>query len=173
MTLHTLWYGEATTPGDARWHTAPVRDAATPGGEATTSRRRGEARRFVIDAGVLLHLAERGLKPAPGNELLAPTLIRSEVLSRLHEAVHRGELPDDVARARLEVIWRLRIRLLGDAVLRRRAWDLATRFGWASTHRAEYVALTQLQGDALVTLDEELARAVDGVVQLATIGDLT
>lgn len=88
--------------------------------------------RFVVDAGVLIHLAEHGIEPAAGRELLAPTLIRSEVLSRLHEAVHSGELADDVARARLEAIWRIRVRLLGDAVLRRRAWELATRFGWAS-----------------------------------------
>jgi hypothetical protein len=39
------------------------------------------------------------------------------------------------------------IRLLGDAVLRRRAWDLADQLGWASTYDAEYVALTQLQAD--------------------------
>lgn len=37
--------------------------------------------RFVVDAGVLIHLAEHGIEPAAGRELLAPTLIRSEVLS--------------------------------------------------------------------------------------------
>ena len=59
------------------------------------------------------------------------------------------------------------IRLLGDAVLRRRAWDLADQLGWASTYDAEYVALTQLQADALVTQDGELARRVAGIVALA------
>jgi len=29
------------------------------------------------------------------------------------------------------------IKLLGDAVLRRRAWDLADRLGWASTYEAD------------------------------------
>ena len=61
------------------------------------------------------------------------------------------------------------IRLLGDAVLRRRAWDLAERLGWAETYAAEYVALTQLQADALVTLDAELARRLEGIVTTATI----
>ena len=51
------------------------------------------------------------------------------------------------------------IRLLGDAALRRRAWDLADQLGWAPTYNAEYVALTQLQADAFVTLDVELARS--------------
>jgi predicted nucleic acid-binding protein len=57
----------------------------------------------------------------------------------------------------------------GDAVLRRRAWDLAEQLGWAETYDAEYVALTQLQADAFVTLDAELARRVEGVVPTATI----
>jgi indolepyruvate ferredoxin oxidoreductase alpha subunit len=64
------------------------------------------------------------------------------------------------------------IRLLGDGVLRRRAWDLATTHGWASTYDAEYVALTQLQADALLTRDPELARRVSGIVAIATLEDL-
>ncbi len=63
----------------------------------------------------------------------------------------------------------MRIRLLGDGVLRRRAWDVADRLGWASTYDAEYVALTQLQAVALVTLDPELARIVEGIVATASI----
>jgi indolepyruvate ferredoxin oxidoreductase alpha subunit len=64
------------------------------------------------------------------------------------------------------------IRLLGDAVLRRRAWDLADRLGWASTYDAEYIALTELQADAFVTLDAELARSVEGIVATASIDAL-
>ena len=64
------------------------------------------------------------------------------------------------------------IRLLGDAVLRRRAWELADQLGWASTYDAEYVALTQLQADAFVTLDAELARSVEGIVATASIDAL-
>jgi indolepyruvate ferredoxin oxidoreductase alpha subunit len=74
-----------------------------------------------------------------------------------------------VARDRLARIGRMPIRLLGDAVLRRRAWDLADRLGWASTYNAEYIALTQLQADAFVTLDAELARSVEGIVATASI----
>jgi predicted nucleic acid-binding protein len=66
----------------------------------------------------------------------------------------------------------MRIRLLGDAVLRRRAWYLADQLGWASTYDAEYLALTQLQADAFVTLDARLAHSVDGVVRTATIDAL-
>jgi predicted nucleic acid-binding protein len=104
--------------------------------------------------------------------VLAPTLLRSETLSLLHQAVQRGELGAEVARERLAWIGRMPIRLLGDAVLRRRAWEIADQLGWASTYRAEYVALTQLQADAFVTLDAELARDVRGIVALGSIDAL-
>jgi indolepyruvate ferredoxin oxidoreductase alpha subunit len=64
------------------------------------------------------------------------------------------------------------IRLLGSAVLRRRAWELADQLGWASTYNAEYVALTQLEADAFVTLDAKLARSVKGIVATASIDAL-
>jgi predicted nucleic acid-binding protein len=128
--------------------------------------------RFVIDATVVIHLASEGLEVANGHELVAPTLIRSQVLSSLHESVSRGELDPKIGLARLQAAWRLPIRLLGDAVLRRRAWDLATTLGWAETHAAEYLALTQLQGDAFVTLDRELAKAAAAVVTVAAVEDL-
>jgi predicted nucleic acid-binding protein len=125
--------------------------------------------RFVVDAGAVLRLASREIEIPREHELLAPTLLRSQTLSALHEAVQRGKLPADVARERLARIGRMPIRLLGDAVLRRRAWELADRLGWAATYDAEYVALTQLQADALVTLDAELARSVEGIVATASI----
>ena len=128
--------------------------------------------RFVVDAGAVLHLVSAGIEVSGEHELLAPTLLRSQVLSALHEAVARGELPADVALDRLARIGRLPIRLLGDGVLRRRAWTLADQLGWASTYDAEYVALTQLQADALITLDAELARRVEGIVATASIDAL-
>jgi predicted nucleic acid-binding protein len=129
--------------------------------------------KFVVDCGVVLRLAAEELEVSGAHELLAPTLLRSQTLSALHEAVQRGELPSDVARERLKRIGAMPIRLLGDAVLRRRAWELAERLGWASTYDAEYVALTQLQADAFVTLDATLARSVEGIVATASIDALT
>jgi predicted nucleic acid-binding protein len=129
--------------------------------------------KFVIDPGVAIRLASDGLDVPTEHRLLAPTLFRSQVLSTLHEAVHRGDLPAAEARAQLDRIGRMPIRLLGDGVLRRRAWDIAERLGWAGTYEAEYLALTQLQGDAFVTLDADLARRAEGVVPLAEYDDLT
>ena len=125
--------------------------------------------RYVVDASAVLELAARAAEPSPEHELLAPTLLRSQVLSMLHEAVARGEIPPEVARERLAYVNAMKIRLLGDAVLRRRAWEVADRLGWASTYDAEYVALTQLQADALVTTDEDFERRVSGLVSTASI----
>jgi predicted nucleic acid-binding protein len=128
--------------------------------------------RFVVDARAAIHIASADIKVPAAHELLAPTLLRSQTLSALHEAVQRGEIAADVARERLARVGRMPIRLLGDAVLRRRAWEIADRLGWASTYDAEYVALTQLQADAFVTLDEDLAHSVEGIVTTATIDAL-
>ena len=125
--------------------------------------------RFVVDPSIVLHLARTEIEVSGEHELLAPTLLRSQTLSILHEAVHKGEIASDVAREQLARIGRIRIRLLGDAVLRRQAWKVADQLGWASTYNAEYVALTQLQANAFVTLDKELARSVEGIVATASI----
>ncbi len=125
--------------------------------------------RFVVDVSTVLHLGSEGIEVADEHELLAPTLLRSQTLSALHEAVARGELPAEVGRERLAVIGRMPIRLLGDAVLRRRAWEVADRLGFASTYDAEYVALTLLQADAFVTMNETLARSVEGLVAVASV----
>ena len=128
--------------------------------------------RFVVDSSAALHLASADIEVPAKHKLLAPTLLRSQTLSDLHEAVQRGEIPADVARHQLARIQRMPIRLLGDAVLRRRAWELADRLGWAQTYNAEYVALTQLRVDAFVTLDADPAAAVDGIVATASIDAL-
>jgi predicted nucleic acid-binding protein len=128
--------------------------------------------KFVVDVSAVLHLAGEDVEVSSSHQLLAPTLLRSQVLSALHEAVRRGELSDEVARERLARTRRLKIRLLGDAVLQRRAWEIADRLGWDSTYDAEYVALTQLQADALVTVDTKLARSVKGLVTIEGIAAL-
>jgi predicted nucleic acid-binding protein len=129
--------------------------------------------KFVVDTSAVLHIVSTEVKVSAKHKLLAPTLLRSQTLSTLHEAVRRGELTADVAREQLARIGKLPIRLLGDAVLRRRAWEIADQLGWDSTYDAEYVALTQLQADAFVTLDKKLARRVEGIVDTAPIGALT
>ena len=128
--------------------------------------------RFVVDASVVIYLVTEEAAVSESHELLAPTLLRSQTLSKLHEAVARGEISAEVGRDRLARIGQMKIRLLGDAVLRRVAWQVADKLGWSSTYNAEYIALTQLQADAFVTLDAELSRSVEGIVPTASVDDL-
>jgi predicted nucleic acid-binding protein len=52
------------------------------------------------------------------------------------------------------------------------AWKAASLLGWPDTFDAEYVALTQLHADALITLDRQLAQAVQDLVTVAPIESL-
>lgn len=82
-------------------------------------------------------------------------------------------MTEDEGREMLERFGDIKMRLLGDAVLRRVAWNVAGQLGWDSTYDAEYIALTQLQADAFVTLDADLAHQARDVVATASIEDLT
>ena len=128
--------------------------------------------RYVVDPSGILGIVREGIAIQREDELLAPNLLRSEVLSTLHEAVARGELDPKAAIALLDGVDGTRIRYLGDRVLRRLAWKIATEQGWAETSAAEYLSLTKLQGDALLTLDDDRRRAAEGIVALATLDDL-
>jgi predicted nucleic acid-binding protein len=129
--------------------------------------------RYVIGPDVAIRLAhERALVPDE-HRLLAPTLLRSHVLSSLYQSVRRGELTRKDADERLNHIRGLRVRLLGDRALQRAAWKVADQLGWPDTYDAEYVALTQLQADAFVTLDPHLTSAVADLVEVAPIEALS
>jgi predicted nucleic acid-binding protein len=73
------------------------------------------------------------------------------------------------AERQLEYVRGLRIRLLGDRVLQNVAWKAVGLLGWPDTFDAEYVALTQLHADALITLDRQLADAAKDLVTIAPI----
>lgn len=128
--------------------------------------------RYVVDASVVLHLLEEGVDISDRNELLAPTLIRSQVLHELYRSVRSGRIPESVGLDRLSRFARMKIRYLGDKVLRRQAWKVADQLEWDSTDDAEYIALTQLQADAFVTMNEELREKARDVVRTATFESL-
>ena len=128
--------------------------------------------RFVIDCGTLLRIASREVEVAAEHKLVAPTLVRSQALAALYEAARRGEISAAEGVERVTRINSLKVRFLGDKVLQRTAWKVANQLGWETTYDAEFVALTQLQADAFVTSDRELAQAVSDVVDTATIDAL-
>ena len=127
---------------------------------------------FVIDAPVAIELAANGATIPPQHSLAAPTLLRSQALALVYGSVRRGEIDERASRKLLDDIRGLRIRLLGDRSLQDQAWRIATKLNWPDTYQAEYIALTQLQGDALVTLDDELAAAARAFVKTASPADV-
>jgi predicted nucleic acid-binding protein len=100
------------------------------------------------------------------------TLLRSQALALVYESVRRGEIDERIGRKVLDDIRGLRIRLLGDRSLQDHAWRIATKLNWPDTYQAEYIALTQLQADALATGDNKLAAAARAFVETVSPTDI-
>jgi predicted nucleic acid-binding protein len=128
--------------------------------------------RYVIDAPTLLHLVAEDLEVDPGHQLVAPSLVRSQALALLYEAVRRGDLDEKEALRQHRRLTELKMRLLGDRVSRSTAWKVAREQGWETTYDAEYVAVTKLQADAFVTVDAAMAAKLEGLVPLASVDAL-
>jgi hypothetical protein len=128
--------------------------------------------RYVIDAKTLLHLVDRHVRIDPSHQLVAPTRIRSEALELLLDDVNQGVRQERDALNAHTRMTELKMRLLGDRMSRGTAWRIARERGWPTLRYAEYLAVTRLQADALVTIDPALAGAADGVVPVAPMQSL-
>ena len=104
---------------------------------------------------------------------MAPHAVRSHALTLLLGRVGRGELSEKEARELHTRMTELKIRVLGDRVSRWTSFQLAREHGWETTYDAEYLAVARLQADALVTVDEEMARRAEGIVRLAPLEALS
>ncbi len=125
--------------------------------------------RYVIDAPTLLHLLDNDLHVDPGHQLVAPSIIRSEALQLLLDDVRRGTRTDKEAMATHRQLTELKMRLLGDRMSRGTAWKIARERDWDTLRDAEYLAVTRLQADALVTVDPALAARAEGIVPVAPL----
>jgi predicted nucleic acid-binding protein len=128
--------------------------------------------RYVIDAPTLLYLVDAELHVDPGHQIVAPNSIRSEALELLLRDVRAGKRTEDAAMRAHERITELKMRLLGDRVSRRAAWQVARQHDWDTLRDAEYIAITRLQADGLVTVDPSLAAMARDLVAVAAIDDL-
>ena len=132
----------------------------------------GLVARYVIDAPTLLHLIDNDLPVDPQHQLVAPNSIRSEALELLLHDVREGRRTEKAALQVHERVTEQKMRLLGDRVSRGTAWKLARERDWGTLRDAEYLAVTRLQADALVTVDPHLAGKAENVVELATLDAL-
>ena len=74
--------------------------------------------RYAIDAPTAVRLVREGITVSDAHQLVAPNLLRSRALSIIYREVREGSLSRDDARAMLDAITTIRIRLLGDRVSR-------------------------------------------------------
>jgi predicted nucleic acid-binding protein len=123
--------------------------------------------RYAIDALTAIRIAREGTPVSDEHRLVAPKSLQTQAMSQLYREVRAGSLDREAARTILDGITTLRIRLLGDRVSRGHAWRIAEELGWDDIGNAEYLAVAQLQADALVTLDEKLAASAVGIVPTA------
>ena len=125
--------------------------------------------RFVVDCGVVLHLVGEGIEVAAEHEMLAPTLLRPRrcrpCMRPWTGAKSRRMSPSTGSPAS----GRCRSGSSATPCSGVEPGTSPTSWGWAGTYDAEYVALTQLQADAFVTLDADLARRVEGTFPTAAI----
>ena len=125
--------------------------------------------RYVVDAATLIHLVDETLRPHADHQLVAPNRIRSEAMDLLLQDVRAGTRTERDALDVHEHLTEVKIRLLGDRVSRVTAWRIARERGWSTLRDAEYLAVTRLQADALVTVDVALAARAAGVVPVAPL----
>lgn len=126
--------------------------------------------RYAIDAPTFLLVARHQREVT--HQLVAPSGLRTRALELLLAEVRAGQLDARDALQVHERLTELKVRLLGDRVSRRVAWDLALEHGWPDLGDAECLAVAKLQADALVTVDASLAEKAEGVVPVAQLEDL-
>jgi predicted nucleic acid-binding protein len=129
--------------------------------------------RYAIDAPTLLRIVTDEVAVDPSHQLVAPNRVRADALTLLLGQVRAGELTDKQARELHTRLTELKIRTLGDRVSRWTSFQIAREQGWDTTYVAEYLAVAKLQADALVTVDEELAKKADGIVPVQSLQALT
>jgi predicted nucleic acid-binding protein len=96
----------------------------------------------------------------------------SEFRSMLHEAVWRKETSSQLAGRILQELGSAPVRRRDHARLGEEAWRVADELGWAKTYDAEFVALAQLLGCRLVTLDGRLRRGAGRLGFVVSPGEL-
>ncbi len=128
--------------------------------------------RYAIDAHTAVRLVRDGITVSDEHQLVAPQVMRSQALSAIYRGARAGEIAQADVRVLLDRLTEMRIRLLGDRVLRATAWKIAVQLDGDDTVPAEYLAVATLQADALVTPDPAIAAAAMGIVELATYDEL-
>lgn len=128
--------------------------------------------RFALDGAALLRLAASEVPLAEGHALVGRGSRRSDAMAILYREVCDGTRTEAEAKALLDRMTAVKVRLLGDRVSRSTAWSIARDQGRDDIGDAEHLAVARLQADALVTDDAALIAAAEGIVPIAPFDDL-
>lgn len=129
----------------------------------------------VVDASVLVSLLVDGedswagtqvLRARTGGSLWAPHLVDAEVGHALRGLVAASKTSEQHATAALGDLTSLPLRRIVHTGLLDRAWDLRHNL---SFYDGLYVALAELLGEPLLTLDGRLARAVGNATSVKVL----
>ncbi|HEX2161386.1 MAG TPA: type II toxin-antitoxin system VapC family toxin [Thermoleophilaceae bacterium] len=128
---------------------------------------------LVIDASAATAACARaeGFE-ALGDDLVAPPLMWSEVRANLHLQAFKRSISYDRADVLHERLGAASIRCENPSDLGRNAWALATEMGWGRTYDAEYIALAQILGCRVVTVDGRLRRGAHRLGLVVTPDEL-
>lgn len=129
-------------------------------------------KRFAIDAPTALRIIRDDPGIGSRHRLVGPAVLRSHVLSLLYREMREGAIEEKVARAQLDGLATLQIRLLGDRVSRATAWKIAGQLDWEDTALAEYLAVATLQADAFIAADPTLQAAAAEFTSVADYATL-
>jgi predicted nucleic acid-binding protein len=129
---------------------------------------------LVVDASVVVDMcvSEVGFDALADDDLVAPPLVRPETLSVLHVMQWRGAASASVIETALERLESAPFAIREPSGLAREAWRVADDLGWKKTYDAEYVALAQLLGCRLITLDNRLRRGTRHLGFVISPGEL-
>jgi predicted nucleic acid-binding protein len=121
---------------------------------------------LVVDASATVKAALAAEWPgnASHHELVAPSLLWSELASALRQLVYRGDVETDTARHALSWFGAAAIKVHPSSALIQDAFDLSLTHGWAKTYDAEYVVLARRLKATLLTDDARLKRRIGGLV---------
>lgn len=117
---------------------------------------------LVVDASVAVAACHTpmGFARLKGHELVAPQLMLVEASSVLHEMAWREGITKARGKTMLARLLKAPVKIRRPASLIEAAWRVADELGWAKVYDAQYVALAQMLGCTLVSVDERLLRGV-------------